>query len=42
MAKSNVAGSITYRADDAANFADGITMWTGFGNDTIRIDGTHV
>jgi Ca2+-binding RTX toxin-like protein len=42
MATSQTAGSITFRADDAANFADGITMWTGYGNDTIKIDGTHV
>src|SRR5262249_48554596 len=33
---------ITYKADTAAgNFADGITVWTGSGNDTITVDGTH-
>jgi Ca2+-binding RTX toxin-like protein len=41
LATSQVAGSITYRADNA-NFADGITMWTGYGDDTITIDGTHL
>ena len=36
------AGSITYRADaTSGNFADGISIWTGFGADTIRVDGTH-
>jgi Ca2+-binding RTX toxin-like protein len=34
-------GAITYRADPAAHFAEGITIWTGFGDDdTIDIDGT--
>jgi Ca2+-binding RTX toxin-like protein len=34
-------GSITFKADAAANFAEGITIWSGFGADTIKIDGTH-
>src|SRR5262249_22792535 len=33
---------ITYKTDTAAgNFADGIRVWTGSGNDTITVDGTH-
>jgi len=33
--------AISYRAAAHGNFADGITIWSGFGNDTIEIDGTH-
>ena len=33
-------GTITYRADSTGNFADGMRLWTGFGADTIHIDGT--
>ena len=35
--------TIIFRADagSANNFAQGITIWTGFGADTIWIDGTH-
>ena len=32
-------GTISYRAD--GTFADGITVWTGSGADTISIDATH-
>ena len=32
---------ITYGAAAAGNFADGITVWTGWGNDFIKVDGTH-
>jgi hypothetical protein len=35
-------GSITYQASATANFADGITVWAGYGNDTVTIDGTHL
>src|SRR5574341_886302 len=36
-------GAITYKADaTSGNFASGITVWTGFGNDKIDIDGTHI
>src|SRR5207253_3418840 len=28
-------------AGSAGNFADGITMWAGYGDDGITIDGTH-
>ena len=35
------AGPITYQASASANFADGITVWAGYGDDTIAIDGTH-
>ena len=35
-------GAITYQAAAAGHFADGITMWTGYGADTIFVDGTHV
>jgi len=28
-------------AGTAGNFADGITMWSGYGNDGVTIDGTH-
>ncbi len=35
------APAITYRAAPAGTFAEGITIWTGWGADTIRIDGTH-
>ncbi|MHC4429738.1 MAG: hypothetical protein ACYS0D_14220, partial [Planctomycetota bacterium] len=35
-------GIITYVADADAHFAEGITIWTGFGNDVIAIDGTHL
>jgi len=36
-------GDITYGAagDSNSNFYDGIIYWTGSGNDTIDIDGTH-
>ncbi|HMJ89541.1 MAG TPA: calcium-binding protein, partial [Candidatus Acidoferrum sp.] len=34
-------GAITFKADAGANFAEGITIWSGFGDDTMRIDGTH-
>src|SRR5262249_733186 len=34
--------SMTYGANRPnGNFADGITMWAGYGDDTITIDGTH-
>ena len=34
--------AITYMADPVdGSFADGITIWTGSGGDTITIDGTH-
>ena len=32
---------IDYQAGTAGNFADGITVWSGYGNDTITVDGTH-
>ena len=32
---------IGFRADAAGNFADGITLWSGWGADVIAIDGTH-
>ncbi|CAN0443943.1 unnamed protein product, partial [Phaeothamnion confervicola] len=32
-------GTITFRADSTGSFADGVSIWTGFGNDTIWIDG---
>ena len=36
-------GAITYKADaNNGNFAKGITVWTGFGNDKIDIEGTHI
>jgi hypothetical protein len=36
-------GSITYRADDAnGDFADGVTIWTGWGDDVITVDGSHL
>lgn len=34
-------GDITYGAADDANFYDGIIYWTGSGDDTVDIDGTH-
>ncbi|MDH4157891.1 MAG: matrixin family metalloprotease [candidate division Zixibacteria bacterium] len=34
-------GDITYGADPAANLFDGVIYWTGSGDDTIDIDGTH-
>jgi len=34
-------GAITYGAASTGNFADGITVWTGWGDDFIRVDGTH-
>ncbi|MEM7311790.1 MAG: hypothetical protein AAF497_01435 [Planctomycetota bacterium] len=37
LAPSNVS----YGAAASANFADGISIWSGFGNDTITIDATH-
>src|SRR5439155_1850408 len=33
--------SIDYLAAATGNFADGITMWAGYGDDGITIDGTH-
>ncbi len=34
--------AITYKANPTSgNFADGITIWTSAGSDTITIDGTH-
>ena len=33
--------SIDFGASAAGTFADGITVWTGFGADTITVDGTH-
>ena len=32
---------ISYGANATANFAEGITVWTGWGNDVIDIDATH-
>src|SRR5207249_6593321 len=33
---------ISYRADSLnGNFYDGVDYWTGSGNDTVYIDGTH-
>ncbi|MFA5123470.1 FG-GAP-like repeat-containing protein, partial [Zavarzinia sp.] len=32
--------TITYRADAAGSFANGVTLWSGFGADTVWIDGT--
>jgi hypothetical protein len=32
---------IDYQASATGNFADGITYWSGYGDDTITIDGTH-
>jgi Ca2+-binding RTX toxin-like protein len=32
--------TITYGADPDGSFADGVSIWTGFGEDTITIDGT--
>ena len=34
-------GDITYGADVSANFYDGIIYWTGSGDDTVVIDGSH-
>ena len=34
-------GSITYAAEADASFADGITIWSGHGDDVISVDGTH-
>ncbi len=34
-------GDIKYQVDATANFADGIRMWTGSGNDQITISATH-
>ncbi len=34
-------GGISYRAASDGNFFDGITYWTGSGDDSILIDGTH-
>ena len=33
--------AIDYQAGANGNFADGITVWSGYGNDTISVDGTH-
>jgi Ca2+-binding RTX toxin-like protein len=33
---------ITFRAAAAGTFADGITIWAGAGDDTIRVDATHL
>jgi len=35
-------GDLAYGAATGANFYDGIIYWTGSGDDTIAIDGTHV
>ena len=36
-------GAITYSADKTSgNYAGGVTIWSGFGGDTIDIDGTHL
>ena len=32
---------IDYQASTTGNFADGITYWSGYGDDTITVDGTH-
>ncbi len=32
--------TITFQAA-GGNFAEGVTFWSGFGDDTVRIDGTH-
>ncbi len=32
---------INYRADVAGDYTGGITVWSGFGDDYIQIDGTH-
>jgi Ca2+-binding RTX toxin-like protein len=38
----SAAPAITYKATLlTGNFADGITIWTGWGADTIVVDGTH-
>jgi hypothetical protein len=34
-------GDITYGADASANLFDGVVYWTGYGDDTVDIDGTH-
>ncbi|MHB1244660.1 MAG: hypothetical protein ACYC1P_14865, partial [Gaiellaceae bacterium] len=34
-------GSLTYAAEADGNFADGITIWSGYGDDAIAVDGTH-
>jgi hypothetical protein len=34
-------GVITFRGDTNDNIADGITIWSGFGDDVIEINGTH-
>src|SRR5207244_768229 len=36
------AGTITYRADATGDFGPEIEMWTGFGADTVTIDGTFL
>src|SRR5439155_3901621 len=36
------AGTITYRADASGDFGPEIEMWTGYGADTVTIDGTFV
>ena len=33
---------ITYKAAPGGNFADGITIWAGSGNDRIHVDATHL
>ena len=35
------AGAITFKAAPTGTFADGVTIWTGSGADTIHIDATH-
>ena len=32
---------ISFRAAPTGDFADGITVWTGFGADTVHVDATH-
>ncbi|MGB8167836.1 MAG: calcium-binding protein, partial [Chthoniobacteraceae bacterium] len=41
LVRGLAAGDITFGANQTdGNFANGITIWSGFGNDTIAIDGT--
>ncbi|MDA1273124.1 MAG: hypothetical protein O2960_03590, partial [Verrucomicrobia bacterium] len=35
------APAITYKAAPAGNLADGVTIWTGWGAETIFVDGAH-
>ena len=34
-------GSITYGASSTGNFADGIRVWNGFGNDTLEVEASY-